>query len=66
MKTYYVAKVWWDASDPHNQGWAWRTSDGTQEESGPLDDCSDDASDDELIAAFREQVGGTMKVVIYR
>jgi hypothetical protein len=56
-----AARVYWDAQDANNTGWAWATRvDGSHDDSGPLDGCSDDATDTELRDALRRQVHNTI------
>ena len=49
-----TAKIWWDDLDSDNSGWAYTCwINGVFYDSGPLDNVSDDASDEELIRALR-------------
>ena len=51
------ARIYWDDQDSNNLGWAWAVSvNGDHDSSGPLDNCSDDSTDAQLIAALRLQV----------
>jgi len=51
------ATIYWDDADVNNVGWAWRMWDeADRESSGPLDAMDDDATDADLVSAFRIQV----------
>lgn len=49
-----TAKIGWDDQDSNNTGWAFTCwVNGVFDISGPLDNVSDNPSDEELIAALR-------------
>jgi hypothetical protein len=56
-----TARIYWDNQDAANTGWAWATRvDGEHDDTGPLDDCDDDATDADLRDALRAQVNSSI------
>jgi len=53
-----TTKVFWDIQDPNNIGWAYRTTTGNHEESGPTcDDLPHDTHPDRVLMTAASELG---------